>query len=276
MSNPSPKNIPPSPMYDYTVNTPGFLRMLPSAQKYLASWGMNFDTLYEGFRRALTNRMAGYTSDGGNALIQEFSLPADERLTSRKWLFAELKGTSACIFEMMHDMGHDAVSIYNNVYRPSTSNSRTDSPYFSQSTYANIINYIPANIFGRYDPSGNGYTEFPQFTVNYNHMCYTVVVWDAVLPTFSVVTGISTVGYMNEGDNLQGVNVSPQYESVMSDICRLGGSISSTCVELVLAFQPSASATGGYSKIDTNGNPVGANDIIEYVGVDRYRKSTQL
>jgi len=251
--------------------------MLPSAKQYLAAWGIQLDSLQKAFLDVFTNRMAKNTSDGGQALIEEFDLPNDERFTFNKWYWSTLRGTKEGVFEMMNLIGHPNVSIYN------SSGERIDSPFMKYNT-----SNFPTNITSRYQ----NINQFPQlYNFNYGteqtgfggqvnnsgfaYSWYVVVVWDMVEQDSLIGqilgnTALSSfnLGYDGKDYTYQG------NQTVLADVARWGGGINSVACELILCYPNTIN--GQQSIINSNADPntlpttgnAWQGDVIERISLD--------
>lgn len=269
-------------IFDYITNIFTFFKLTTQPRQYLAAWGMFLDSTQKKVTEVFTNRLSTESTDP-TAILDEFGLPNDVVLAKAKWKYAELKGTKQGIFELMHALGHDSVSIYN--YNDTGLLRRWDSPYGLSDIYGDAPNTLQP----RYDSAvftpflSDSTTDDGKIKSKYNY--YTVVVWDGKVD-YSHYTGMRKYGgedgdstslqYHHNDDN--GYYLGTTNQDVLKDVCRWGAGINGFCIELIIGYPNVGYSeiipgnTACYLTIDEYGEPTAgfADANMERIIVDLY------
>lgn len=258
------ENSDPRTPYDFTTSMPGALKRFVEGEQWLAAWGLTGEALWKGCLSIFLNRMSGYTTDNGSAIIQEFDIPSDESLTQVKWTLTSERGTKAAVFDSLHQLGHDAVSIYN-------SSGRVDSPYASNySTWQTISASAPSSISERYTTFAQTFPQL-QTTGSFSGSWATVVVWDCSDgdKTMSRLGSNFTLGSTRLGNNApsQFSYTGEKRQLVIEECAKLGTGLTGMTAEVFFVY-PNKD-TLQQSRINFYGLPYDSDyDNIEYVLVD--------
>jgi hypothetical protein len=260
------ENTDPLPPYGFSMKNPGALKHFVEGEQFLAANGLQGEAMWKGILSVFANRLAGYTTDSGVALQQEFSLPASEKLTNIKWNIASERGTKMAVFDSMHQLGHNMVSIYN-------SSGRTDSPYFNLGwNYPAVKEAAPTSIADRYNDS----TNFPQlFNSHFSSSWYTVVVWDCSDGDSSAgsspmtLLGGATLSASRLGNSKSSsfAYTGEKEQFILKECAKLGCGLTGAALEIMFVYRNHD--TERQSRINSYGRPMESGlDIIEYAFID--------